>query len=195
VIPQVARERNADLIALGTYGRKGIRRMIMGSVTSGVILNSPCDVLVVKKPCEDCTGEYRRILVPFDDSELSRKAVSRVVNISNNGDSTATILYVIPRYEEMVGFYRTGAIQERLREEATKVVLGGEKIAAGEGVTANTVIEEGNAAEKIVEAARGLGSDLIVLGSHGWHGIDKTIIGSTTERVIANANVPVLVVR
>jgi nucleotide-binding universal stress UspA family protein len=195
VIPAVARERKADLIAMGTYGRRGIRRMIMGSVTSGVILNSPCDVLVVKNLCEECSGEYRRILVPYDDSELSRKAVSRIVNITNSGVSSATILYVIPRYEEMVGFYRTSAIQERLNEEATRVVLGGEKIAAGEGVTANTVIEEGNVADKIVETAKGLGSDLIVLGSHGWHGINKSILGSTTERVIAHASVPVLVVR
>lgn len=195
VIPAVASERGADLIAMGTYGRRGIRRMIMGSVTSGVILNSPCDVLVVKKPCEECTGEYRRILVPYDDSELSRKAVGRVVNITNSGESSATILYVIPRYEEMVGFFRTASIQERLREEATKVVLAGEKIATAEGVTANTVIEEGNAADKIVDTAKGLGSDLIVLGSHGWHGIDKSILGSTTERVIATSNIPVLVVR
>ncbi len=197
VIPAVARERGADLIAMGTYGRRGIRRMIMGSVTSGVILNSPCDVLVVKKPCEDCTGDYRRILVPYDDSELSRKAVSRIVNITNShtGESSATILYVIPRYEEMVGFFRSSAIEGRLREEATKIVLGGEKIAADEGLTANTVVEEGNPADKIVETAKGLGSDLIVLGSHGWRGIDKSILGSTTERVIATASVPVLVVR
>ena len=197
VIPAVARERGADLIAMGTYGRRGIRRMIMGSVTSGVILDAPCDVLVVKKQCEDCTGEYRRILVPYDDSEFSRKAVRRITSITNSNasETSATILYVIPRYEEMVGFFRTNSIEGRLREEATKVVLGGEKIASEEGVTANTMVEEGNPADKIVETAKGLGCDLIVLGSHGWHGLSKSILGSTTERVIAHANIPVLVVR
>lgn len=197
VIPAVARERGADLIVMGTYGRRGIRRMIMGSVTSGVILDSPCDVLVVKKQCEDCTGEYRHILAPYDDSEFSRKAVSHITNITNSrsGDTSTTILYVIPRYEEMVGFFRTESIESRLREEATKVVLGGEKIAADEGITANTVVEEGNPADKIVETAEGLGCDLIVLGSHGWHGLSRSILGSTTERVIAHANIPVLVVR
>ena len=197
VIPEVARKRGADLIAMGTYGRRGIRRMIMGSVTSGVILDAPCDVLVVKKPCEDCTGEYRRILVPYDDSEFSRKAVGRITSIasSNGNEPSATILYVIPRYEEMVGFFRSSSIEGRLREEATKVVLGGEKVAADTGINANTVVEEGNPGDKIVETAKGLGSDLIIMGSHGWHGLSKSILGSTTERVIAHANIPVLVVR
>lgn len=195
VITKVARERGIDLIAMGTHGRSGLRRMIMGSVTSAVILNSPCDVLVVKKPCEECTGRYNRILVPYDDSQLSRKAVERVVDIADSSGTSVTIIYVIPRYEEMVEFFKTSSIQKRVREEASKVVLSGEKIAYEKGITANTVVEEGNVADKIVATAKGLKSDLIVLGSHGWHGIDRTILGSTTERVIANSPIPVLVVR
>ena len=66
VIVDVAQGKKADLIALGTYGRKGLKRLLMGSVTSQVVLNSPCDVLVVKKPCADCVGSYHSLLVPFD---------------------------------------------------------------------------------------------------------------------------------
>ncbi len=195
VIPAVAREMEADLIAMGTYGRKGLRRMIMGSVTSGVIINSPCDVLVVKKRCEECTGEYNRILVPYDDSEPSKRAVGKVADIADADRGAVTIIYVVPRYEEMVEFFRTSSIQERIGEEARKVVLAGERIAYEKGITASTVVEQGNVADKIIETAKGLESDLIVMGSHGWHGIDKAILGSTTERVIVHASVPVLVVR
>ncbi|MHB0867254.1 MAG: universal stress protein [Thermoleophilia bacterium] len=195
VIADVAREREADLIVMGTYGRRGLRRMIMGSVTSGVILNSPCDVLVVKKPCEECTGHYRQILIPYDGSQPSRRAIERVDSITNIDEISITMLYVIPRYEEMVGFFRTDSIRRSIQEEATKIVLEGEQLAASKGLNVNTVIEEGRAADKIVESARELGSDLIVLGSHGWHGVDKTILGSTAERVIAYSPIPVLVVR
>ncbi|MFA6001430.1 MAG: universal stress protein [Thermoleophilia bacterium] len=195
VITRVAREREADLIAMGTYGRKGLRRMIMGSVTSGVILYSPCDVLVVKKPCEECSGHYRSVLVPYDGSNPSKRAIERIVNITNSDEPSMTMLYVIPRYEEMVGFFKTDAIERSIQEEATRIVLEGEQIAAGNGLNANTMIEEGRAADKIVESARELGSDLIVIGSHGWHGMDKSILGSTAERVIAHSPIPILIVR
>lgn len=195
VVPDLARQIEADLIVMGTHGRKGVRRMFMGSVTAGVIIHSPCDVLVVKRKCEECTGEYHRVLVPYDGSRLSKKAVERVVDIADPHKADATILYVIPRYEEMVGFFKTKSIEDKLREEATKVVMEAEKIASENGVSANTVIDDGVAEERIVETARDLSSDLIVLGSHGWHAIDKSIIGSTAERVIAHADVPVLVVR
>lgn len=195
VITSVARERGADLIAMGTYGRKGLRRMIMGSVTSGVILDSPCDVLVVKKQCEECSGHYRHVLIPYDGSQPSRTAIDRVVNITNSDEPSTTMLYVIPRYEEMVGFIKTDTIERSIREEATRIVLEGEQLAAGKGLNANTVIEEGRAADKIVESAQEMGSDLIVLGSHGWHGVDKSILGSTAERVIARSPIPILIVR
>ena len=195
VITTVARERDADLIVMGTYGRRGLMRMIMGSVTAGVILDSPCDVLVVKKPCEECSGHYRSILIPYDGSEPGKRAIDGVINITDSGQPAATMLYVIPRYEEMVGFFKTDAIDKSIREEATRIILEGERIASGKGLNTNTMIEEGRAADKIVESARTLGSDLIVLGSHGWHGMDKSILGSTAERVIAYSPIPILIVR
>ncbi len=65
VIVDIAQGKKADLIALGTYGRKGLKRLLMGSVTSQVILNSPCDVLVVKKPCSKCTWKLPFPAGPF----------------------------------------------------------------------------------------------------------------------------------
>lgn len=194
VVTEVARERGADLIVMGTHGRRGIRRVIMGSVTAGVILNSPCDVLVLKKPCEECTGRYHSILVPYDGSKQAVKAVRRAAEIASVNGVTITILYVIPGYEE-IGFLRTASIREKIREEAREIVIVGEKITSQMGVTANTLVEEGNISDCVVKAAGSLASDLIVMGSHGWRGIDKAIIGSTTERVIAYSPIPVLVVR
>ena len=194
VITTVADELGADLIVMGTHGRKGMRKMFMGSVTAAVIAEAPCDVLVVKKPCEECNGEYRNILVPFDNSELSRKAVTHLGAIANSHEIAATIIYVVPRYEEL-GFFKTDSMRQQVRTQADKIVLAGEKIASESGINVNTAVEEGRAAEEIITMARGLGSDLIVIGSHGWRGFDKTIIGSTAERVITFSPIPVLVVR
>ena len=73
VIADIAREKKVDLIVMGTHGRKGLKRLLMGSVTSSVIASSPCDTLIVKKPCKECNGEYKSILVPFDGSEFSKR--------------------------------------------------------------------------------------------------------------------------
>ena len=195
VIVDIAREKKADLIMLGTYGRKGLNRLLMGSVTSQVIVNSSADVLVIKKPCIECTGEYKSILVPFDGSVPSQTVLNRACQLSKVDNAKITIMYVIPRYEEMVEFFKSSLIKKSLLMEAQKIIDTAKRIASKSGVSVKDEIQEGHAAEKIVEAAGRLKSDLIVMGSHGYSGVNKAIIGSTAERVIANAACPILVVR
>ncbi|MBS1234481.1 MAG: uspA protein [Nitrospirae bacterium] len=195
VIARTAQEMNADLIAMGTHGRRGIKRFIMGSVTSGVIGHAPCDVLVVKKPCTRCTGEFTSILLPFDGSAFSKKALSHAYALAKDEGSEVTALYVIPRYEEMIGFMKTDSIRKSLHKEAERIIELAKQSVSSNGVTLATAIEEGNAADKIVETANRMKHDLIVMGSYGWRGVNKAILGSTTERVIMNATCPILVVK
>jgi nucleotide-binding universal stress UspA family protein len=195
VIVDVAGERDADLIAVGTHGRKGLKKLFMGSVTSRVIATSPCDVLLVKKPCERCLGEYQSILLSFDGSELSRKALKRACELSKMDGSEITALYVIPHYEEMIEFFATSGIKESLLHDAERILQIAREIASTQEVTIKTEVAEGNAAEKIVETAGRLKSDLIIRGPHGWSGVNKAIMGSVIENVIVNASCPVLVVK
>jgi len=195
VILDIAREKKPDLIVLGTYGRKGLNRLLMGSVTSHVIVNSDTDVLVVKKQCTECAGNYKSILVPFDGSEFSRKALNRACKLAKMDGGNITVLYVIPRYEEMIEFFRTDSIKQSLFEEAEKIMDEAKKIASPYGVSIAAMVQEGQAADKIVEISDKLKNDLIIIGTYGWKGVNKAIMGSTTERVIINAKRPVLVAR
>ncbi len=195
VIVDMAHGKNADLIALGTYGRKGFKRLLMGSVTSQVIMNSPCDVLVVTRECTRCTGRYSSLLVPFDGSESSKKALVRACELSKLDGGELTVLYVIPRYEEMMDFFKTETITKSLFQEAEKILDVAKKIAAGLGVQIKAVVQEGHAGDKTVELAEKFRNDLIVMGTHGWSGVNKAIMGSTTERIIANAARPILIVK
>ena len=195
VILSMAREKKADLIVLGTYGRKGLNRLLMGSVTSQVIVNSPVDVLVIKKKCSECTGTYRSILVSYDGSDFSKNALARACKLSQDDGAEVSVLYVIPRYEEMIGFLRTESIKKSLLQEARKILEGAKELASKNGVTVKTEIREGHAADKILETAADLKNDLIIIGSYGWRGVNKAIMGSTTERVLINAPCPVLAVR
>lgn len=195
VIVDIAQGKHADLIAMGTHGRKGLKRLLMGSVTSGVIVKSPVDVIVIKKPCSECTGTYSSILLPFDGSDFSKKALARACELSKIDGAAITVLYVIPRYEEMIGFFRTESIRENLMGEANRILASALEIASGEGLSIKTEIREGQAADEITKAAADLKNDLIVMGTYGWRGVNKAIMGSSTERVIMNSGCPVLVVR
>lgn len=195
VIVDIAREKRVELISMGTYGRRGIRRLIMGSVISKVILNAPCDVMVVKRPCIECTGEYKSILVPFDGSEFSKRALSRACELSKVCGAEITVLYVIPRYEEMIEFLRTESIKMAMFDEAEKLLNVAKTIAGELGVTIAATVKEGHVGEKVIETSEMLKKDLIIIGTYGWKGINRAIMGSTTERVIMNASCPVLAVR
>jgi nucleotide-binding universal stress UspA family protein len=195
VLIDTAEGKKADLIALGTYGRKGLKRLLMGSVTAQVILNSPCDVLVVKRPCSACTGNYTSLLVPFDGSAYSKKALERAAELARQEGAHLTALYVIPRYEEMVEFFRTESIQKSLRQEAEKVIAEARRIAQEKGVAAATEIRDGHAVDEINRTAGAREADLIVMGTHGWRGVNKAIMGSTTTGVLTDATIPVLVVK
>ena len=195
VIADVARGKQADLIALGTYGRKGLRRLLMGSVTAEVILKAPCDVLVVKRQCSECTGQYSSLLVSFDGSEYGRKALKRACELAKADNAAVSVLYVIPRYEEMIEFFRTDSIQKSLKREAEKIIAQAQQIALESGVSIKAHIEEGHAADKVITAAERLENDLIIMGTHGWKGFSNAVMGSTTRRVITHAHCPILVVK
>ncbi|MGO9614323.1 MAG: universal stress protein [Dissulfurispiraceae bacterium] len=195
VIVKIAEARNADLIAMGTHGRKGIKKLFMGSVTSRVVASSPCDVIIVKQPRKDYTGVYKSILLSFDGSEFSKKALGKACELSRIDGAAITALHVIPHYEEMIEFYTTSGMKERQLLRAEKLMEDAKDIASQQGVEISTEITDGNETENIIRAANKLKSDLIIRGTHKWTGVNKAIIGSVIESLVINAPCPILVVQ
>jgi nucleotide-binding universal stress UspA family protein len=194
VLMEVAAARNADLIAIGTHGRKGLKKLFIGSVTGRVLVSSPCDVLVVKKRLGKCSN-FESILLSFDGSEFSRKALTRACELSKLEGSMITAVYVIPRYEEMIEFFATSLIHENLQHDAEQIMEKASILAKEHGVEIKTHVSTGDEAEEIVATAKRLNSDLIIRGTHGWSGINRAILGSVAEKVFVNAPCPVLVVK
>ena len=195
VILDIAREKKADLISMGTYGKKRLKRLILGSVTSHVVVNSPCDVLVVKKYCSECIGKYNSITLPFDGSEFSKKALNRACQLSKIDNADISAIYVTPHYEKMVEFFMTDSIRESLMKESKNIMDMAVKIAEKQGVSIKTKILEGYVGDKIIEASGKQKNNLIVIGTYGWRGINKAIMGSISERILINATCPVLLVK
>jgi nucleotide-binding universal stress UspA family protein len=86
-------------------------------------------------------------------------------------------------------------IKKSLFQEGEKIIEGAKKLAAGLGAQIKAVVREGHAGDNIVEIADTLNNDLIVMGTHGWRGMNKAIMGSTAEWIIAHASRPILIVR
>ena len=79
--------------------------------------------------------------------------------------------------------------------EAEKILDAARGIASRLGIPIETATEEGQADAEIIKTASRLRNDVIVMGTYGWSGVNRAIMGSTTERVVIHAPCPVLAVR
>lgn len=140
--------------------------------------------------------KLKRILVPVDFSDCSRKALAYAIPFARQFGATVTLVFVIQPYmpiSDMVPL-DVEAIETRMRETGEKE-LAALKASIEPDVKAETAVRIGNPHLEIVRAARDLPADLIILSTHGRTGLSHVLMGSTAERVVRHANCPVLVLR
>lgn len=143
---------------------------------------------------------FKRILVAVDGSSAALKAVDRAVEVARAFDGRVAVVNVIDVYP-FVGIGADYAFGQNeytaaATASANQVLARAESAVAMAGLPCERRIIEGHAVhEGILDAARTLGADLIVMGSHGRRGIEKLLLGSTTQRVLSHTSLPVLVVR
>ncbi|QOY92765.1 universal stress protein [Massilia sp. UMI-21] len=144
---------------------------------------------------------YQRILVPTDGSPVSESAVDAAIDFAQARGSTIVALGVAvpePTFQSLEGAmaYDPGLQVEVLLEHAQTHVDAIAKRAQQAGVSCTPVTCSAlDPAEAIVDTARQQHCDLIVMGSHGRRGLSRLLAGSVTQAVLANAPVPVMVLR
>lgn len=141
-------------------------------------------------------GEH--VLVPFDGSPLSQRALDRALR--DHAEDRITVLYVIDPvlavYEaELEGLPGASSWFETVSEHAEEVCARASEQADQQGCAVTTVTETGRPARTIIEYAADHGVDHIILGSHGREGVSRFVLGSVAERVMRQSPVPVTVVR
>lgn len=142
------------------------------------------------------TMTYHNILVPIDGSEPSFKALRNALKIfKDGGTKTITALYVMPRTDKGVEVFGSMNIREALDKEGRLILGKAVDIAEDSGVSLSVRINEGVPFEKIIQTARALKSDLIVMGSRGNTILHRFLIGSCAKRVMSDAPCPVLVIK
>ncbi len=167
-----------ELIIMGRRGRGRLFRLMMGNVTARVIGHSPFNVLVVP---QEVRLEFKRILIASDGSPYSDAAWDEALYVTRRVESQLLALSVA-RHEEELEIAQ--AIVARLKAEAGR-----------SGVSLETLVRLGRPFEAIVQAAGEKRADLIVMGALGMTGLTSLLMGSVTERVIAQAPCPVMVVK
>lgn len=145
------------------------------------------------------TFPWRKVLCPIDFSEPARAAMDAAVEIARQTDAELVLFhaYQLPGYTLPEGsVVASPRMLQELADQAEAHLRDWKAIAASAGarrVSAEKGI--GEPAFEIVEVARELGCDLIVLGTHGRTGLAHALLGSTAERVVRRAGCPVLTIR
>jgi len=146
---------------------------------------------------------YKKILLPIDNSEPSERAGEYAIHAADLSGADIIVLHVIDTYylDSIPQYDLRDNLEKQLREEGREAVEKFEKKIEDEKCAGNcknikliTMIKEGKPDDVILKTADELGVDHIVMGKSGKHGIEKFIVGSTTERVVRGAKIPVNVV-
>jgi nucleotide-binding universal stress UspA family protein len=193
----VADETNTNLVVMGTHGRSGFDRLVLGSVTEKVIRKTRRPVLTVPPPAiATSTLPFKRVLCGIDFSAPSVEALRFASSIAKASDSTLTLLHVMeyPFENESVRTlpFDSAGYRTAVKEDAAKRLEALASDELREWRSPQTKLAHGKPYEQILATAAADGADLIVLGVHGRPAFDVMLFGSTTSQVIRRATCPVL---
>jgi len=136
---------------------------------------------------------FRNILVPTDGSKAARRAAEHAIELAKQDDATVHALYVMDMGDADFVAVPSDIAETRSRMEKKGEEYTGEiaEMAAEAGVDCVTVVQSGIPEDEILEYAHEHDVDLVSMGKRGRSDPDKLLIGSTTQRVLAHADVPV----
>jgi len=195
----------SDLIVMGTHGRSGFERLVLGSVTEKVIHKAACPVLTVPRPMADAVPVpdrlFTRILCAIDFSDTSLRALEYALSLAQEKDAQLTLVHVVevtpaPQAEaagdveaRALGAYVAAAAEARA-EQLQRIVPD----SVGAYCTVERTLAIGKAHHEILRIAAERDSDVIILGAHGF-GLTQLLFGSTAHQVVRQARCPVLTIR
>jgi nucleotide-binding universal stress UspA family protein len=190
-----------DLLVIGTHGRSGFDRLVLGSVAERVLRRATCPVLTVPPRVPDAVTAgpvlYGRILCGVDLSEASYAALGRALSLARESRGWLGVAHII---ELLPG--AEGPLPAALEPLATQWAENAQAQFAARIphdlrylCTVDEIIARGNPRRTLLRLADEHRADLIVIGAHGKGTLDRLLFGSTAEGVVRGARCPVLTVR
>ena len=184
-----------DLCVIGTRGRTGLARILLGSVAEQVVRHAPCSVLAVHPDGEP--EPFRNVLVPTDFSESAGYALELAGSLVEPDGHDSTLLHVIEVPVAYGGEMPVAGLEHELNQRATKWLDATAKaVQARTSARVETHYRIGYpGAQTLHLLERDPTFDLVVMGSHGRTGIKRALLGSVAEKIVRHAGRPVLIAR
>ena len=184
---------DTDLLIIGTRGRTGLAKVLLGSVAEEIFRTVPCPVLTVGPHAAESKANIREILFATDFASDSQAAAAYAVSLAQEFQARLTLLHVVPEPKpgELVGWYD-------VQESSKKLLQNLVPQDAETWCKTECVVQRGDPAERILNLANLKEVDLIVLGAQPESGVPGAATHlpiATAHKVVAHANCPVLTVR
>ncbi len=198
----------ADLLILGTHGRRGFHRLILGSVAEETMRDASIPVLLIR--AEEGTVAYhlqrrdiiyKRIIVAVDGSETAFLALTQAIYLSKALQANLCILHVVNESAKDPNFAKhPDQMQNECRRHGNEVLDKAKEHCMIDDIQAETLMVEminqsGSIAGEIIAACEAYKANLLVIGTHGRKGLNRILLGSIAEEAVRIANIPVLLVR
>jgi nucleotide-binding universal stress UspA family protein len=200
-----AAANKGTLITMATHGRSGVRRWLLGSVAEKVLRGSSNPVLLVRANEEaETEGEVTlsRIIVALDGSELAEAVLPNVAELAKAINlkvillRSYTLTPIIGGYEGYIPDLDLNELKAESKSDAVSYLDSKVQQLRSQGLDDVTpLVSEGEAAETIIELARGSPNSVIAMSTHGRSGVMRWVLGSVTEKVVRHSGTPVLVIR
>jgi nucleotide-binding universal stress UspA family protein len=194
-----AKTSRPDLMVIGSHGRGGIQRLVLGSVAEKVLRLATCPVLTVRRGVRlvrRSRSPFATILCPTDFSAAANKAVAYAKRLAQEADAKLILMTAVEwPFGDEVTSGAVAELQKSIASNASDALTRLLPRPASNGPRAQAIVAVGKASAAIVKVARARSVDLIVMGVSGRGALDVAILGSTTHHVIREGAWPVLTVR
>ncbi|TYL36491.1 universal stress protein [Natronococcus pandeyae] len=195
-IREYANRREIDVIAMGTKGRTGLDRFLLGSVTENVLRTARTPVLAVPPNAAVSAIDevaFERLLLPTDGSDGAVIATEWGIALATHLESEINTIYAVDT-SPFSEIQEPGDVLDELEHRGREAIETVQDHAEDAGVTVSGSIASGSPANVILTYATDHDVDLIVMGTHGQTGVGQWFLGSVTENVVRQADVPVFCV-
>jgi nucleotide-binding universal stress UspA family protein len=194
LILSFVQKHDVELIVMGTHGRRGFDRLVLGSTTDRVIRRACCPVLVVSNPEHNVMttgpdGKHRlsRIVYCTDFSVHSERALQYAISLAAQYGAELTMLHVVEGTPDPTG---AKAVIAARAEQLNKLISDEHR----KHLDVRSAVRHGKAYEEIVGYSKEEQAHLIIMTARGGDAVDRAVFGSTTYRVIQLGPCPVLAI-
>jgi nucleotide-binding universal stress UspA family protein len=189
VIPQIIREQDVDLVVLGTRGRRGMSRLVLGSSAEKIYRSAPCPVLTVGPNVHAAEWKLTRILCPVDAVQDPKPLLHYAVSLAEENRAEFIVLQAVP----LVPWQHRASVEVQMRERLELMIPEHSK----DWCTPQFLVRWEHPAEAILLAAAEREPDLIVMGVRRARaaGLSSHLPWPVASEVVSRAPCPVLTVR